>query len=225
VLTEVEAKLVLTAFGVPVPREILAAGPAEAAVAAEQIGFPVVLKVCSPDITHKTEIGGVRVGLRSSADVESAAAEMMSSARARHPSARLDGLLVAEMVTGGVETIVGAKTDRDFGPTVLFGLGGIFVEVLEDIAIRVAPLSRAEAETMVQEIKGARILQGARGRQGGDVPALVETLLKISGLAVAMDGELEELDVNPLVVLPEGRGVRALDALMIITPASSRAEP
>lgn len=216
VLTETEAKQVLAAIEIPVPKEILATDTAAATAAATQIGYPVVVKISSPDITHKTEVGGVRVGLWSSAEVETAVAEMVSAARVQYPSARIDGILVSEMVTGGVETIIGTKNDRDFGPTVLFGLGGTLVEALGDVSIRVAPLSKPDAMMMVQEIRGAKILQEVRGRPGCDIPAITDTLLKISALVVALDGELEEMEINPLVALPEGKGVCALDALMIL---------
>ncbi|HYF94010.1 MAG TPA: acetate--CoA ligase family protein [Symbiobacteriaceae bacterium] len=215
-LTEAESKEVLKAFGIPVPMELLAPDADAAAKAAAAIGYPVVLKISSPDIAHKTEMGGVRVGLKTEAEVRQAVADMQAAAATRYPGAKIDGYLVAEMVAGGTECIVGVKNDRDFGPTVMFGLGGIFVEVFEDIAMRVAPLSRADAEMMVREIKGRKILEGARGQARGDIAAVVDTLLKVSDMAVALDAELEEFDLNPLAVLPEGKGVRALDALMVL---------
>lgn len=215
-LTEDEAKHVLQRYGVPVTRRAVARDAGEAADLAARIGFPVVMKVVSPDITHKTEAGGVRLGIADAAAARQAYREIMESCARYKPGARLEGVLVEEMVSGGTEVIVGAKRDARLGPAVTFGLGGIFVELLKDFALRLAPLSRAEAEAMVREIKGYRMLAGFRGQELKDVPALVDALLRVAQLAYDQRDLLAEMDVNPLLVLGEGKGVRAVDALMVL---------
>ncbi len=212
-LTECEAKQVLAAYGIPVTREGLAASAEEAVLLARRIGFPVALKVQSPDIPHKTEAGGIRLNLRTETDVREAYDAIMRDARAHVPSAAVSGMLVQEMVEGGVETIVGITRDPVFGPCLMFGLGGIFVEVLQDVSFRVAPLSGFDAEEMIREVKGARVLEGVRGRPGSDRKALLDAILRISRLASDFADEIEALDINPLVVFP--RGVRVVDALIV----------
>nr|MBA3302819.1 acetate--CoA ligase family protein [Acidimicrobiia bacterium] len=155
-------------------------------------------------------LGLVRLGLRSAAEVRRAHAELVEAA-----GPELEGVLVCEQVAGGVETVVGVANDELFGPTVLFGLGGVFIEVLRDVTFRVPPFDRAEARRMVGEVKGHPLLRGARGRPPADVGALVEVIMRVQRLAVDHDATLAELDINPLVVLPEGRGAKALDALLV----------
>ena len=219
-LTEHEAKRLLSCWGIPVTRERQATTWDETAVAAREIGYPVVLKVESPDILHKTEAGLVRVGIRSEDELHHAYDAIMSSVQDHFPSAKIMGMLVQEMVEGGTEVIVGVSRDPQFGPVLLFGMGGIFVEVYQDVALRVCPITRRDALEMVQEVKGARVLQGYRGQPPADVDALVDVLLQVSNLATALyeDGEasLAELDINPLAVLPQGHGVKALDALAVM---------
>ena len=214
-LSESESKQLLAAWGIASAREIPAQSAGGAVEAAESIGFPVVLKVDSPDILHKTEAGGVRVGLSDANAVRSAYEEIVASARAYAPQAQVHGVVVQEMVTGGVEMIVGVKYDAQLGPMLLFGTGGVTVEVYEDVALRHCPIDRAEALRMVNEVKGAKLLRGFRGNPPADIEALADTLVSVSQLAAQLEGTLTELDVNPLVVLPAGRGVRALDALVV----------
>jgi acyl-CoA synthetase (NDP forming) len=205
-LSEHDSKQLLAAYGIPVTRERLVAKRGQAAKAADAIGYPVVLKVSSPTILHKSDLGLVRVGLTSEKAVKAAFDELMDADGA-------EGVLVSEMVTGGVETVVGVAHDDLFGPTVMFGLGGILVEVLKDVTFRVPPFDRAETLRMVQEVKGFPLLQGARGRPKADVKALVDVILKVQRLALDLSGELAELDINPLVV--KEKGAVALDALAV----------
>lgn len=214
-LSESESKQLIAAWGVPVTREVRV-GSAEAAVeAAQRLGYPVALKVDSPDILHKTEAGVVRLGLREAEQVRTAYAEIMARAAAYAPSAASAGVLVQEMVTDGVEVIVGVSYDAQLGPTLLFGSGGVMVEVYNDVALRRCPITPAEAGAMLSDVKGARVLQGFRGRPATDVEALVDTLVRVSHLAVHLEGRLAELDINPLLVLPAGRGVKAVDTLVV----------
>src|SRR5262249_29935843 len=156
-----------------------------------------------------------RLGLHDAEQVRTAYAEIMARAAAYVPNATLTGVLVQEMVPEGVEVIVGVSYDAQLGPTLLFGSGGIMVEVFNDVAMRHCPITRAEAFAMLSDVKGARVLQGFRGRPAADVEALVDTLMRVSALAVHLEGHLAELDINPLMVLPAGRGVKAVDALAV----------
>lgn len=215
-LSEPDAKRLLVRHGVAVTREEIATSAAEAVAAAERIGLPVALKIVSPDIAHKSDAGLVRLGVATGADVAAVHDELLARARTRFPDARIDGVLVGELVSGGVETILGVTVDPQFGPVVLFGLGGVLVEVLEDVALRPLPIGRADAEAMVRELRGRRILDGVRGGPACDVPAIVEAILAVARLADEHRDAIAELDVNPLMVFPPGRGVKALDALVVL---------
>lgn len=210
--TEYEAKQVLAAYGIPVTREEMAGSAEEAAAAARRIGFPVALKIQSPDIPHKTEAGGIRLNLRTEADVREAYEAVMRNAEAHAPQAAVAGVLVQEMLEGGVEVIVGVTRDPVFGPCVMFGLGGIFVEALQDVSFRMAPLAAADAEEMIREVKARRVLEGMRGKPASDIEALIDVILKVSQLAADFADEIEELDINPLLVFPQG--ARVADALI-----------
>jgi len=212
-LSEHEAKEVLASCGIAVTREALANSPAEAVVLARQIGYPVALKVQSPAIPHKTEVDGIRLDLRTEEQVREAYEEILTNVASHAPTATITGVLVQEMVTGGVEVIVGTTQDPVFGPCVMFGLGGIFVEVLRDVSFRVAPLTRHDAEEMVREVRGYPLLQGVRGMPRADVDALLDVILKVAALAVACSEQIASLDINPLIVLPQG--ARAVDALIV----------
>ena len=200
----------------PGARERRAASAEAAVEAAGQLGYPVVLKVDSADIPHKTEAGGVRLGLADPAAVRAAYAEIVASARAHSPGAAISGVSVQQMVLQGVEVIVGVSHDPQLGPILLFGTGGVMVEVYGDVALRRCPVTRAEAEGMIAEVKGVRLLQGFRGRPKADVDALADVLVRVSHLAAHLDGRLAELDINPLMVLPAGQGVTAADALVVL---------
>ncbi|MDD2058639.1 acetate--CoA ligase family protein [Pseudomonas sp. GD03860] len=212
-LTEFEAKKVLAAYGIEVTQEALAGDAEQASRIALAMQRPVVMKIQSADIPHKTEAGGVRVGVQGSAQVKAAFEEILGNARAYAPRARLDGVLVQEMVCGGTELILGINNDPLFGPAVMVGFGGIFAEVMKDVSFRLAPITRSEAQAMLRELRSFPILDGARGRPKADVQAVVDTLMRLSAMAVDLADELQEFDINPLFVLQQGEGVRAGDAL------------
>ena len=212
---EMEARQVLEAYGFPVPQSRLAATSDEAVAIAEEIGYPVVLKVASPDILHKTDVGGVRINLRSAADVRDAFDLIVYRAERYVPGARIWGCLVQQMVPKGREVLLGMSRDPQFGPLVAFGLGGIYVEALKDVAFRVAPFSREEASEMIREIRSYALLEGVRGEPPADEDAIVDALLRVSQLVTDFP-EIVELDINPLMVFERGRGAVALDMRLIL---------
>jgi acetyltransferase len=175
------------------------------------------MKIDSPDILHKTEARAIRLNLADPRQLAEAFDEIVANARAHAPTARINGVLVQEMIPPGVEAIVGMNRDPQFGPVVMFGLGGIFVEILKDVSLRIAPLALDDALGMIREVRGYPLLAGARGRAKADIPALAQALVDVSRMALALGPRLEQLDINPLIVLPEGQGVRAADALVILT--------
>lgn len=221
-LSEVEGRRLLATYGIPGAREAVAATAEEAVEVARQLGYPVVLKILSPDIQRKTEIGGVRVGLGDETGVVTAFRGVIEAARRHHPQARLQGAVVQEMIPAdAVEVILGVLRDPDFGPVVVFGSGGILVELLEDSSLRVPPLSHEEALEMIHETRGARLLQGFRGRPPADMDALADALVRLSQLAVDLGDLIAALDINPLMVLPAGQGVRAVDTLVEVAPSAT----
>jgi acyl-CoA synthetase (NDP forming) len=207
VLSSAEALRLLRDFGIPLAETLPAKDADEAVRAAGRVGYPVVLKIDSPDIVHKTDVGGIRVGCQDADSVRQAFQEMLAEVRRRAPAARLDGVLVQRMVAGGTEMILGVKSDPLFGPAVVCGFGGIFVEVLRDVSVRVPPLDATEALEMIADLRGSALLRGARGRPPADVAALADTLVRLATLAEAHRERLRALDVNPLLVLDDGRGV------------------
>jgi len=217
VLGTEDAFRLLAAYGIASPPARLAHAGDEAARIAENFGTAVALKAESPAILHKTDAGAVRLGVRGADDVRAAFATIVDNVRRHDPPAPLDGVLVQAMVTGGTEMVVGLHLDPQFGPVVMVGLGGIFVEVLEDVAFGAVPLTRGDAEDMLASLRGARILDGVRGRPRADRAALVDVLLAVSRLGAEAGGAIAELDLNPVVVLPEGRGAVALDALVVLS--------
>ncbi|MCL6644591.1 MAG: acetate--CoA ligase family protein [Dehalococcoidia bacterium] len=217
VLSERESKAVLGAFGIPVTREETARTAEEAVAIAGRIGYPVALKVDSPDILHKTEAGAIRLGVSGDRELREAFAEVLASARRYSPAARLNGVLVQEMVApGGTEVIVGVKSDPQFGPVMMFGLGGIMVEVLKDVSFRLVPLEEKDAREMIDEIKGRPMLSGVRGQPPADIEALKRTILKVSEF-VQQHPEVKELDLNPVFAYSDG--ALAVDARIIIDGA------
>jgi acyl-CoA synthetase (NDP forming) len=215
-LSEHASKQLLKAYGVRPSRDVLCDSATRAVQAAKTIGYPVVMKVSSPDLTHKSDLGLVRVGVGSAREVRTGYDELLRKARrAGGKRARIDGVLVCETVSGGVETVVGVSQDPLFGPVVMVGLGGVFVEVLRDVTFRVPPFGADEAGRMVRELQAYPLLEGARGQKPADVDALVDVIMNVQRLAMDLAGDVRELDINPLVVRP--RGAVALDALVVRT--------
>jgi len=214
-LNEHQSKALLAEAGVPVVTETLATTPEEAASAFERIGRQVAMKVVSAVLAHKSEFGGVLLDVADEDAVRQGFATLMQRARAHAPDARIHGVLVAPMLKGHIETIIGVRRDPVFGPVVMFGLGGIFVEVLKDVTFRLAPFDEAEARLMIAEVKGHALLTGARGRPPADIDALAKALAAVSRFAAGAGEPLESLDINPFAVLPQGEGAVALDALIV----------
>ena len=213
-LGNADATRLLRDFGVPLAETIAAKDSEEAVRAADRLGYPVVLKIDSLHIAHKTDVGGVRVGCDDATGVRAAFRDMLDEVRRRAPAARLDGVLVQRMIAGGREMILGVKTDPLFGPAIVCGFGGIFVEQLRDVSLRVPPVGPAEAAAMIAELRGAAILSGARGRAPADTGALAEAIVRLGALAETHRQTLRALDINPLLVLDDGRGVVAVDWLI-----------
>jgi acetate---CoA ligase (ADP-forming) len=212
---EAEALGILEAAGVPVVAHHLCDSPDEAATACAAFKFPAVLKIASPDIIHKTEMGGVMLGIDSREAAERAYRTLVSRARKAAPKARIDGVVAMKQVQGGVETILGAHNDPALGPVVMFGLGGIFVEVFKDVAFRLAPIGLDEARAMIREVKGHALLAGARGRKAADADAIAKALVRLSLLAAANADRFESIDVNPFIVGEKGKGAVAVDAVIV----------
>ena len=211
---------VLAHFGITALCERLTQTPEEAKAAAEAIGYPVALKGISPDITHKTETGLVKLNIADAGALRQAWDELERSMNLHHPDARREGMLIQSMVTGDVvETIAGVNRDPAFGSAVVVGLGGIFVELLRDVSLELAPLSPARAKAMINRLQAAKLLQGFRGKQPADIAALEETLVRLGRMAHALGERLVSLDLNPLMVLPEGQGVRIVDIVMQARPS------
>ncbi len=215
-MTEIEAKGVFKAYGLPVAETILATGEEEAVKLAAQIGYPVVMKIVSPDILHKSDAGGVKVNVKNADEVRAAYNEILANAKAYKPEAEIHGVAIQEMAPWATEVILGSINDPTFGPTVMFGLGGIFVEVLKDVTFRVAPVNEAMATQMLADIKGAPILAGVRGEKPRDRAALAEVLSRYSQMITDLGDEIAESDANPVIVYEEGQGVKVVDARIIL---------
>ena len=213
--SERQAKRFLADAGIPVVDEKLARSADEAARVTAAFDVPVAIKVCAADALHKTEIGGVVLDVSAGTEARRAYDTVTSNARAADPAVRIEGVLISPMVTGGVETIAGIRRDPTFGPVVMFGLGGIFVEVLRDVSFRVAPFGEAEAQRMIAETRAGLVLRGARGKGPYDVAALSTALSRLSVFAATHGDEIDSAEINPLVVLPEGEGAVALDAVIV----------
>ena len=216
--SEAGAKALLAQAGVVFSPEQVCADAAAAVQAADSFGYPVVLKIVSPDIAHKTEIGGVLLNVADGAAVQAGFATLLARAADKAPTARIEGVLVAKQMTGGVECIVGVHRDPVFGPVAAIGLGGIFVEVLRDVVLRRCPFSVAEAEVMIGQLRAAAVLQGARGKPPADTKALAQMLAQVSQFAHQAGERLQGIDLNPVLVLPQGQGAYALDALLQLAP-------
>jgi acyl-CoA synthetase (NDP forming) len=213
ILTEIEAKQMLEDAGVPVSPARLAKTKDEAAKVASGLGFPIVLKIVSPQITHKSDVGGVALGLTSADEVAAAFDRIVASAKQHAPNATIDGVAVQRMEKQGVEVIVGITKDPQFGPVMMFGLGGVLVEVLKDVAFRVIPIEDRDARQIIEEIKGYPLLQGYRGQDPVDLAKLRALLLKVSSFIEAHP-EIAELDLNPVFAYSDG--AIAVDARIVI---------
>jgi len=212
-LTEIEAKDLLREAGIPTVDTRLARDAAEAQALARQVGYPVALKIVSPQILHKSDIGGVKLGLGNEAEVAAAFEAIVAAARQHEPNAVVQGVAVQPMARPGIEVILGLFKDQQFGPVLMFGLGGIFVEVLKDVAFRIVPLERRDAREMVREIKGYPLLEGYRGQEPADVGYLEELLLKLSRFAEEHP-EVREVDLNPVFAYRDG--ALAVDARVVL---------
>jgi acetyltransferase len=212
-LSETDSKRILACYGITVPQEIVARDPEQAATAASKIGGPVAVKIVSPDILHKTEAGGVRLGLSTPENVRDAAENILASAARYAPQARIDGVSVQQMAPAGVEIVLGIKNDRQFGPLVAAGLGGIMVELFGDTAVRLAPVDDATARAMLASLKSHSLLTGFRGKPGVDLDGLVDTICRLSELAHDLADVIDQIDVNP--VIAGATGVMAADALIV----------
>jgi acetate---CoA ligase (ADP-forming) subunit beta len=212
-LSEVEAKDLLKKAGIDVVKTKLAKSKSEAIALSREIGFPVVMKIVSPDIIHKSDLGGVKLNLQNSSQVGRAYSEMLSSIRLNSPQARIDGVSIQEMARAGIEVIIGMTKDPQFGPVLMFGLGGTLVEILKDVSFRLVPLERKDAAQMIRDIKGYPLLQGYRGHEAVDTAKLEESLLKVSAF-VQQNPQIKELDLNPLFAYSDG--VRAVDARIVL---------
>ena len=214
-MPEVEAVEVLKCYGLPVLDSGLANSENEAADIAEKIGFPVVMKVISDDIVHKFDVGGVVLNVSNKEEAKSAYSEITLSVKDKMPKAKIKGIFITKMILKGEEVILGIKRDPAFDAVVMFGFGGIFVEIFKDVTFRVAPLSDNDALKMIHDIKSAKILTGARGRSVKDINAIQDSLIRIAQLAVDCP-QIKELDINPLIVLEEGKGCFVADAKIML---------
>lgn len=215
-LSEHETKKLLSRYGIRTTEEAIAHSPGEAIGIANRIGYPVALKIDSPDIIHKTDAGAIQFNINNEADLESAYQSIIANSKKYDPKAEIRGVLVQEMVQEGREVIVGMSHDAQFGPIVMFGLGGVFAEVLNDISVRPIPITRDDAEEMVKEVRGYKILEAFRGKPKADIGSLVNILLKVSELTKDLGDIISELDINPLTVFDEGKGVKVIDALAVL---------
>ena len=212
-LTEIESKELLKKAGIPVIEAKLARTKKEAVALSKKIGFPVVLKIISPDVTHKSDSGGVKLGLKNMAQVDKAYTEIISTVKKQYPKAKIQGVSVQKKSRPGVEVIIGMTKDAQFGPVIMFGLGGILVEVLKDISFRIVPLTRKDAREMMKEIKGYPLLEGYRGQEPADVAFLERLIVKVSDF-IDQNPEIKELDLNPIFAYENG--AVAVDARIIL---------
>jgi acetyltransferase len=210
-----ETHAIAEAYDIPVARIRLATNAEEAKALAEELGYPVVLKIASPDIVHKSDIGGIRVGLKTPEEVETNFNEIMENAKKHMPDAKIYGIDVQEMAEKGKELIIGCSRDVQFGPMIMFGTGGIYVNFLKDISFRLAPMTRTDASELIMETKMGKLLSGVRGEAPSDVEAIQDTILKISQLVTDFE-EIIELDINPAFGYEKGKGVSAVDVKITI---------
>jgi acyl-CoA synthetase (NDP forming) len=215
------ARRLLESFGVPLAGDTIATSSVAAVRAAESFGYPVVMKLASPDIAHKSDAGLVRLDVGTASEVRSTYRELIARAEAIKPAPRIEGIQVQQQLDDGTEMIVGLSTDPVFGPVLLVGTGGVFAEVLRDVAVRPLPVDRRDVEEMVASLRGAALLAGARGRPKSDVKALVDVALSVASLATACGDRLVELDLNPVLVRDKGEGAVAVDSLVVLQGRSA----
>ncbi|MEM1989208.1 MAG: acetate--CoA ligase family protein, partial [Candidatus Bathyarchaeia archaeon] len=215
-LTIDESMIIADAAGIPMPRAAVARSREEAGRIADEIGYPIAMKIVSPDIIHKTDIGGVVLGIKSRADVEENYELLVRRTRTIMPRARILGVLVQRMVPRGREVIVGAVRDPQFGPLIMFGLGGIYVDFLRDVSYRLGPLTKSETAQMIEETKAYILLRGVRGEPPSDIDAVIDVILRISQVMAQVE-EISEIEVNPLFVYESGEGCLGVDIRVIIT--------
>ncbi|NWG01560.1 MAG: acetate--CoA ligase family protein [Syntrophaceae bacterium] len=213
ILTEFESKKILKQAGIPVVETKLAKSQQEAIAISQKIGFPVALKIVSPDVIHKTDSGGVRLSLQSVAEVKKAYDEILRKVKKEYPKALIHGVSIQKMLPIGTEVIIGVSKDPQFGPVIMFGLGGIFVELLKDVSFRVIPVERNDAREMIKEIKGFPLLEGYRGKSPSDISSLVNLILKLSRF-IEGNPQIKELELNPILAYP--KRVVAVDARIIL---------
>jgi acetyl-CoA synthetase (ADP-forming) len=213
ILTEFESKKILKQVGIPVVETKLAKNQKEAVLLSRKMGFPLVLKIISPDVIHKSDSGGVKLSIKNVAELKKAYVEIIGAVGRQYPNALIQGVSVQKMVRPGTEVIVGTSKDPQFGPVIMFGLGGIFVEVLKDVSFRIIPVDRKDAHEMIEEIKGYSLLQGYRGKEPANISALVEIILKISNL-IEENPQIKELELNPIIAY--GDSAVAVDARIIL---------
>jgi acetyltransferase len=206
----------LQAYGIALAPAAMAQSAQEAVQAADKLGYPCVLKVASIDIPHKTEFGALRLGLENQERLRKAYEEMLATVKERKPEADIEGVLVQKQMKG-VECLLGISRDEQLGPTLVMGLGGVFVEILADVAIRIPPVSVAEARRALEGLKGAKVFTGARGAPPADIDALAEIAARLSWLAYDLRDDIAELDLNPVMVLPSGQGAFAVDTLLVMS--------
>jgi len=216
-LTEIESKEWLKAAKIPVVETKLATSKTEAMELAKKMGFPVVMKIVSPDVVHKSDAGGVKLNIQNATQAGKAYSEILASIKKHYPKAKIVGITVQKMAKQGIEVIIGMTKDAQFGPVIMFGLGGILVEVLKDVSFRIVPMTKRDAAEMITEIKGFPILKGYRGQDPADVPYLEELIVKVSDF-VDKNPEIKELDLNPVFAYKSG--ALAVDARIILEPAS-----
>ncbi len=214
-LTELESKQILKEAGVNTTEIMLSRTKEEAVSRSQELGFPVVLKIVSPDILHKTDVGGVKLSLNNEEDVGNAYDEIIAAAKKHEPAAKIDGVSVQHMARPAIEVIIGMSKDPQFGPVLMFGLGGILVEVLKDVSFRIVPLTKRDAREMIGELKGYPILEGYRGQEPANIAVLEEMLLKVSEFVEGRP-EIKELDINPIFAYRDG--ALAIDARVILEP-------
>ena len=213
-LTYNETKEILEKYSIAIPKWIFTKNEEESVNAAKEIGYPVVMKIISEDIIHKTEAGGVIMSLSNEEDVRMSFTNMMNSIKKYNPNARIEGVCIEKMINEGVEVIVGIKQDMTFGATIIFGLGGIFVELLNDVSTRVLPLTEVDIKDMINEVKGSKVLEGFRSRNKSDIESLVNIIKKVSELALT-EQKIVEMDLNPIIVHDEGKGATVVDARIL----------